>query len=375
MILIIDCFKLVKGAGKSIGIYNLTLNLVRNLVRIRESSEHEEIRECNIIVLGNKHNRQDFEIEGVQFQEMPYNPLDKIFCIYWELFLVKKYYKRFRGDRIIFPRGFAPFSRKLNDIIIVHDMIPFYYHKNFPGYFNRLENFYIMSRLKGSIKKCKKVITISNASKKEILDITHINSNKIAVIYNGCNRIMKEEIKEQDHSAKNGYLFAVTSSLPHKNAEGILKAYEKYCEACEKPERLLLLGVENQGETSISKKAAEGITYIKYIKENSRVHAAIKGAKAFLFLSLAEGFGFPPIEAMQLGVPVICSNLSSLPEVVGDSAVLVNPQEAGEVGDAIQRLLSDQKKQRELVEKGYENIKRFDWDKTAKEYWNEIYKL
>ena len=375
MILIIDCFKLVKGVGKSLGIYNLTLNLVRNLVRTRETSDQEEIKGCNIIVIGNKHNRLDFDIEGVQFQEMPYNPTNKIFCIYWELFLVRKYYKKLRGDRILFPRGFAPFSRRMNDIVIVHDMIPFYYHRNFNGYFNRLENFYVMSRLKGSVKKCKKVITISEASKREILDIAHINQDKISIIYNGCNRITKVKRKEQDGPKQEDYLFAVTSSLPHKNASGILKAYEKYCEICENPEKLILLGLENSGECNISDKAAAGITYIKYIKENSRMYAMMKDAKAFLFLSLAEGFGFPPIEAMQLGVPVICSNLSSLPEVVGDSAVLVNPQNPEEVANAIKELLADSEKQKSLVEKGYENIKRFDWDKTAGEYWKEIYQL
>ena len=238
-----------------------------------------------------------------------------------------------------------------------------------------MENFYIMSRLKGSVRKCKKVITISEASKKEILDIAHISQDKIVIIYNGCNRITEEKSKWSDGSRQEDYLFAVTSSLPHKNAVGILKAYEKYCEICENPEKLILLGLENSGECKISDKAAAGIRYIKYIKENSRMYTMMKGAKAFLFLSLAEGFGFPPIEAMQLGVPVICSNISSLPEVAGDSAVLVNPQNPEEVAAAIKELLGDTEKQRSLVEKGYENIKRFDWDKAAREYWKEIYQL
>lgn len=375
MIVIIDCFKLVKGVGKSLGIYNLTLNLVRNLVRTREISNKEAIRKCTIIILGNKYNRSDFAIEGVEFQEMPYEPTNKLFCIYWELLLVKKYYKKLKGDRIIFPRGFAPLSHNMNDIVIVHDMIPFFYHKKFPGYLNRLENFYIMNRLKGSVKKCKKVITISNASKKEILDITHVNSRKISVVYNGCNQIIRGKQEEPDISKQEPYIFAVTSSLPHKNAVGIFKAYEKYCEICEKPRKLIVLGVEHVEEGCISHKAAEGITCIKYIKENDKMYAMMEKADVFLFLSLAEGFGFPPIEAMQLEVPVICSNLSSLPEVAGDSAVLVNPQNALETAKAIKELLADDGKQKMLVEKGLENIKRFDWDTIAKQYWDEIYKL
>lgn len=86
MILIIDCFKLVKGAGKSIGIYNLALNLVRNLVAEKEKSTDAIIQNTRILVLGTEHNSDDFKMDGVEFISMKYNPLNKLFCIFWELF-------------------------------------------------------------------------------------------------------------------------------------------------------------------------------------------------------------------------------------------------------------------------------------------------
>ncbi len=92
-------------------------------------------------------------------------------------------------------------------------------------------------------------------------------------------------------------------------------------------------------------------------------------SKVFLFLSLIEGFGYPPIEAMQLGVLVICSYTSSLPEVVGEAAVLVDPLDVNRVAGKMEELLGDETKQRELVEKGYKNIERFSWDSRAKLYW------
>ena len=92
----------------------------------------------------------------------------------------------------------------------------------------------------------------------------------------------------------------------------------------------------------------------------------------FVFLSLKEGFGFPPIEAMQLGVPVVCSNLSSLPEIVGDAAILVNPLNETECGHAIGALLSDSERRDKLIQSGYENIKKFHWNRIIKLYWKAI---
>ena len=104
------------------------------------------------------------------------------------------------------------------------------------------------------------------------------------------------------------------------------------------------------------------------------MHQVIADARIFLFLSLIEGFGFPPIEAMQLGTPVVCSKYSSLPEVVGNAAALVDPCNCDEIADALITLQNSEELQKELVTKGYENIKRFSWDETAKEYAKLIMK-
>ena len=124
MILIIDCFKLVKGAGKSIGIYNLALNLVRNLVAEKEKSTDSAIHNTRILVLGTEHNANDFNIDGVEFISMKYNPLNKLFCIFWELFLVSFYAKKCKADKIVYPRGFSSMLHLTKETIIVHDMIP-----------------------------------------------------------------------------------------------------------------------------------------------------------------------------------------------------------------------------------------------------------
>ncbi|MBS4994004.1 MAG: glycosyltransferase family 4 protein [Roseburia sp.] len=370
MVLVIDCFKLVRGAGKSIGIYNLALNLVRNLVKERERTQDERIKECQIIVLGNAYNEQEFTIPGVEFICIHHNPRNKIRCIWWELFEVSVIAHKYKADKILYPRGYAPIFKCAKEYIVVHDMIPFYYNEHYKGYFNGLENLYIMWRLKASIRTCDKVITISEASRKDILNRVDVSSDKIEMIHNGYNRVdeLSTGVKKKD------YIIAVTSKLPHKNAEGIIRAYETYYGKTEKPLKLYIIGIDNVDEYHLKEDVKAYVQCYKYIESNEEMHRMIAEARVFLFLSLIEGFGFPPIEAMQLGTPVICSSISSLPEVVGNAAILVDPDNAVQVADAIVQLQHNQGRIEELTAKGYQNIKRFSWDITAVKYADLIMK-
>ena len=364
MILVVDCFKLVRGAGKSIGIYNLALNLVRNLVEEKARTKDSEIKQCRIVVLGNAYNEEEFNIPGVEFVCIEHDPLNKLRCIWWELFEVSFAARKYHADKMIHPRGYAPILKMTKEYIVVHDMIPFYYDKHYKGYFNRLENFYIMWRLKASIRSCDRVITISEASCKDILNRVKVPKSKISVIYNGYNKIT--ELPECVD--KSNYIIAVTSKLPHKNAKVIIESYEVYFKQCEHPLQLRIIGIGDVEQYALEPQAKENIKCYQYIESNEEMHRMIAEAKIFLFLSLIEGFGFPPVEAMQLGTPVVCSKMSSLPEVVGDAAILVDPCEPDEVADALVKLQNDANKQQELIVKGYHNVERFSWDKTANKY-------
>lgn len=356
MRLVIDCFKLVKGAGKSIGIYNLALNLVRELASVQD--DHE------LIVLGNAYNAKDFNIPRVKFIEIHKNPHNKITCVLWELFEVSIRVKRLKADKVLFPRGYASMLHLTRECVIIHDMIPFFYHENYPGYFNRIENCYIMWRLKASARRADDVITISEASRQDIVKYAHVLADRIIVIHNGCNRVARKDYEEPEEA----YILAVTSELPHKNAEGIVRSYEKYCRLTPDPLALRIVGIGDVSKYSRDPVVAEKITCIKYVEKNDDFYQLIYGARIFLFLSLIEGFGFPPIEAMQLGTTVVCSGVSSLPEVAGDAAVYVNPKDYGNVAQALMDLQADGDKGRQLRDKGFDNVKRFSWDKTGKRY-------
>lgn len=374
MKLVIDCFKLAKGTGKSIGIYNLTKNLVANLAKTHT-------KEDKIIVLGTKYNREDFDLPGIKFVNVKYNPHNKLVCILWELFLVSAALKKIRADRVLFPRGFAPLRHTVEEYVIVHDMIPFYYHKNYPGVLNPLENFYIMRRLKASVKISDGVLTDSAASKEEIIRWTACSADKIHVVYPGQNSIRcktdkkdfgqkknADQGKEHKPETEGNYICAVTSRLPHKNAKGILESYTKYFERSEHPLSLVVIGLENTEEYTLPDAVRERITCYKYLKEDADMYDLIRGGRIFLFLSYIEGFGFPPLEAMQLGVPVVCSNVSSVPEVVGDAAVLVDPYDTDQTAEGLLRLETDPELCKKYIEKGYHNARRFLWEQRIVDY-------
>lgn len=361
MKIVIDCFKLVKGAGKSIGIYNLALSLVRELAN--DNDGHD------IIVFGNSLNKTDFNINGIIFEEINKNPLNKFTCILWELFGVSLKAKKLGADKVLYPRGYASMLRLTKEYVIIHDMIPFYYHENYPGYFNKLENFYIMWRLKVSAKKADKVITISEASKQDIIKYSHTTASRITVINNGYNAIVKINYEKPSHD----YIIAITSSLPHKNAEGIVRCYEKYCELTGIPLPLTIIGIDDIEQFKPADVVKKNITCIKFVEKDSDLHQLIYGARVFLFLSLVEGFGFPPIEAMQLGTPVICSGISSLPEVVSDAAICVDPTDYTQAAQSLLELLNNKDMEEALCEKGRRNVERFNWNITGDKYRKELF--
>lgn len=357
--IVIDCFKLVKGMGKSLGIYNVALHLVQSLIAARPSAK--------ITVLGTRYNREDFAIAGVNFVEIDRDPHRRLTCVLWELFTVSKVVKQLKADEVLFPRGFCALTHPVRDVVLVHDMIPFYYHANYPGYFNRLENFYIRWRLKASIRTAHRVITISEASKADILRYTKCDPAKINVILNGC-----DAFRYAGPTGGGGYFSAITSKLPHKNAAGIVKAYAAYVSQCDDPLPLELIGVPDIDAYTQDESLKARVTCHAYIKENEVLHTLIARSEGFLFLSLTEGFGLPPVEAMLVGAPVVCSDRSSLPEACGDAALYVDPEQPEGVAAALLSLQKDPVLRERLRERGYRNAQRFSWSSRAKLYWDVL---
>lgn len=152
----------------------------------------------------------------------------------------------------------------------------------------------------------------------------------------------------------------------------MIRSYQTYLEIAEKPLDLILIGVDQSFIAKESGVIKTKVKCLKYIDSNDELYRIISRSSVFLFLSLIEGFGLPPIEAMQLKVPVICSNVSSLPEVVGDAAILVDPRDYLSVARQLDKVITEEVLRADLIRKGLENIERFSGEKFAKSYWNTI---
>lgn len=359
-----DCAKLVKGTSKSIGIYNTAKSVVVRLAA-QLPKEHQ------LVVIGNEDNRQDFDVEGVEFHPVNLDINSTKAILLWETVRVNSYIRRLKLDEIVFPRGFTSFFCPVRDVVIIHDLIPFYYDKHYPGVLGRMQNAYVMLRMKSSIRTADKIITISEYSKKEILDIVPSADKKISVILHGFES-HNIECNEPTDMPEN-YFFGITSKLPHKNAAGLLRAYAEYFAITPSPYDLVLAGISDlsqvtfEPEYSIPEEVRAHIHCNRFM-DDARFYSLFRHSRGLVFLSVIEGFGLPPLEAMELGVPVICSDRTSLPEVVRDAGIMVDPEKPADVAEAMKRLTLEPELAEELKKKGYDNLKNFSWEERIKEY-------
>jgi glycosyltransferase involved in cell wall biosynthesis len=238
------------------------------------------------------------------------------------------------------------------------------------------------------VRRCEKltqahILTLSEASKSDILKYTNISEDRISVVNISYNE--KEHYVDKDPTAINSlgiegdYLLFVGTVEHKKNVERIVKAFNIIAHS-NKDIKLVLAGEKKSGRFENVENAIESSKYKNRIISLDYVDNDIKrklysGAAAFVFPSLNEGFGIPILEAMACGCPVITANTTSCPEVAGNAALLINPLSVEEIADAMQKITSSETLRDDLTKKGFENIKRFSWDKTAKQTENIYRKL
>ncbi len=167
------------------------------------------------------------------------------------------------------------------------------------------------------------------------------------------------------------YLLFIGRLEERKNINGIISAFETLKEQYHIPHKLILAGRFGYGEKLICHRLSAGkfskdITCLGFVSDEEK-WALLDEADIFLFATFYEGFGLPILEAQQLGVPVVASSTSSLPEVGAEAAVYCDPSEPVSIAEAIYAIIKDPARRKELIEKGYENVKRFSWDKCAEE--------
>jgi glycosyltransferase involved in cell wall biosynthesis len=290
--------------------------------------------------------------------------------------------KRLHCDLVHIPHLFwMPRTLPCSYVITVHDVLEHMYRAHDRSNLRRSLHFQLTRRV---LKGASRILAVSKYTKGEIEKLFGIPGPRIEVVYNAIDeRFLRGHASDTDRQVlAERYLVTYPFLLyagrisPHKNLVRIIEAFSALKAELEKESRfpdlkLIIIGDELSKHPDLRRTVIRGgvqndVRFMGFVPiEMLRVF--YDAAKIFVFPSLYEGFGLPPLEAMAHGTPVITSNTSSLPEVVGNAAVLVNPENVFEIMRALLRVLLDQTVREKFKQRGYEQAKKFSWDASARQ--------
>ncbi len=280
---------------------------------------------------------------------------------------------RARADLLHEPHYVLPPLTRCKTIVTIHDCI----HLRFPEYLpSRAASVYAHAMIRIAARKADHVLTVSDASKRDILFYTGIADDKVTVIHNGLDsrfsgapdRAAIERVQERfqlDHP----FVLYVGNIKPHKNIDRLIAAFAAARTDGPDGLKLVVIGDETSNYPSV-RQAVHRHRLDKHVRFFGFQPAATlvvfyRLARAFVFPSLYEGFGLPPLEAMANDTPVVTSNVSSLPEVAGDAALLVDPYDVASIADGIRRAVTDESLRQTLISRGRARAQHFSWTTAA----------
>ncbi len=288
--------------------------------------------------------------------------------------------KLLKGVDVFFCPHFllSPVSGRVKKVVTFHDLSFEYFPEFFPWhkrFWHKTQN------PRARAREAAKIIAVSRSTKNDLVEIYRVPEEKIKVIYSGVGEEFKKIIlppekkkfvRERYYLPEKFILYFGTLE-PRKNLIGLIKAYEIFRRKISQadPPALVIAGQPGWLFRDILAAAKnspfrQDIVFTGFVEPADKVYL-YNLASLFVYPSFFEGFGFPPLEAMACGVPVVCSHTSSFPEVAGDAAVLIDPYNFGELAWAMAEVWQDKNLRDYLVEQGCRQVKNFSWDKCAKE--------
>lgn len=303
-----------------------------------------------------------------------------LWYIYFD-FLLPLYMKKYKVDVLFSPDTYIPRKSKIPTLNTFHD-INYEYDPSYIG--NYWHRKYYLNFFPKFAKNATHLITVSHYSKGDIIEFYDIPENKIDVVYNAANEgyyvVSDEEKKKtkQDLTGGKDYFYFIGAIHKRKNLMNLFKGFDLFKEKTKSDVKLVIIGSKKWWKGEIE----DCYNHMRYRKdliftgrlEVEQINQIANSALALTFVSQFEGFGIPIVEAFAAGCPVITSNATSMPEVGGNAALYCDPYLPQSIADAMERIYLEPELREELIKKGFEQNKNFNWEKSAEKLWDAIEK-
>ena len=363
---------------KKHGMDMVALELIKNLQVIDQTNEYV------VFVKPDEDNTCIPKADNFKIVELKGGPYPT-----WEQFALPKAAKDEGCDILHCTSNTGPIRTRVPLITILHDIIyleSISIFKKAGTWYQKIGNMYRRWVVPTVVKRSKRVVTVSNFEKERIKKFMGLGDNLVA-IYNGVgDHFKKIEDKTLLAAAKKKYhlpdnfVFFLGNTDPKKNTPNVLKAFADFNQQSNQKFKLVMLDYEEYALqnilNSIGHPELRSDIFLTGYVPNTDLPAIINQCKVFLYPSLRESFGIPILEGMACGVPVITSNTSSMPEIAGDAAFIVDPQKPTEITSAMQQILNDNQLYNSLCAKGIEHSKKFSWRIMAEQnlkLYQEVY--
>lgn len=367
----IDCRTILNpGRGEQAGVGHYNYYLVKNLLKIDKKNEYVLFFDWRVT------NTREFKQKNTRIYYFPFSQYKKYLPFTYSHMLISATLVKEKLDVYHSPANVIPYMYPRPSVITVHDLA-IYKH---PSWFPPGQKFSTKLLVPKSLHKAKKIIAVSQATKKDIIKLFKISSARIETIYQGVvtQRIgdaqKNKEYLRKKYKIKDKYILYVGTIEPRKNLISLLRAFSHLLHNYPKrfkDYQLIITGGEGWKAKDVFRTIKEldfgqRVKWIGYVSHDDKI-ALMKNASCFVFPTLYEGFGLPVLEAMSLGVPVITSKVASIPEVTGKAALLVNPNKVNELIEALNKVLGRVDLRRKMIKEGLEQAQKFSWPKCARE--------
>jgi glycosyltransferase involved in cell wall biosynthesis len=292
--------------------------------------------------------------------------------------------RRERADLFHAPHYVLPALINCRSVVTIHDTIHLMFPQYLPG---RLAHGYARTSLWIATKRSNRILTVSETSKSDILRRFRVPADKITVVYNAIDERLSQPPPEEAfervrirYQLRDPFALYVGNIKPHKNLERLIDAFDRLRrQPGHESFRLVIIGDEISKYQGLRRavhqhKLHKHVRFFGFVPIDT-LSVLYRLASVFVFPSLYEGFGLPPLEAMASGTPVVTSNVSSLPEVVGDAALLVDPYDPDSIADAMNQALSDTALRAELIRRGHAKVREYSWQSSVariREVYEEV---